>query len=54
MVNKKLKTKYLSNLRKGWVKEKWAKHRLDITMTDLAEIFGVSVVTIYKIIKKVD
>jgi|TARA_Y100000310_G_scaffold331414_1_gene404910 hypothetical protein len=52
MVKTKLKNKYLSQLRKRWAREKWDKHKDEITMTDLADIFGVSVVMMFKILKR--
>ncbi len=47
----KLKTKYLSQLRKQFIEDAWDRYKNKITMTDLAEIFGVSVVTVFKILK---
>lgn len=52
MIKTKLKTKYLSQLRKEWAREKWDKYKDKITMTDLAEIFGISVPMMYKILKR--
>ena len=42
------------NLREKWIQEKWQKHRNILSMQDLAEIFGISVGNVYRILKKVD
>jgi predicted DNA-binding protein YlxM (UPF0122 family) len=39
-------------LREQWIKEKWTEYKNRLSMQDLAEIFGVSVGNIYRIIKK--
>lgn len=45
-------TRYPSKLRKEWIIEKWDKHKSEINMTDLANIFGVNLSYVYRILKK--
>jgi len=48
----RLSTKYNSKLRRDWIIEKWELHKAEISMRDLAEIFGVDLSYIYRTIKK--
>ena len=48
----RLSKKYNSKLRRDWILEKWGKHKAEISMSDMAEIFGVDLSYIYRTIKK--
>jgi len=39
-------------LREKWIQKEWEKHKGELTMKDLGEIFGVSTGNIYRIINK--
>lgn len=51
MTRKEL-TKYPSKLRKEWIVEKWREHKNEITMTDLADIFGIDLSYVFRILKE--
>jgi len=45
-------TKYTQTIRRDLIVDTWKKYKATIKMSDLAEIFGVKIDTIYKILKR--